>query len=271
MGNGEGTAGPTETRSVGLSTTRQKLVSLALAVLGLALAATGVRAVFTTDSDSGAAALLTLGTILVLFAALGDRLESLRYGDLQLVLLRKADERRKLGDIEGAEVLKRAADTVGQRATRLGRSYEAVRGSMPAGDERTAIMESIIKEARKDAKALRADDQEEVLRLLWTGSEGARVWALGVLQVRTEFATTRAVLEAVQRPEQMFDLLHALILAERFVSYRPTRKWPRERIEAAVKALLEPDARGKDAFDKDSSCRAVAKLVLQKVDLRKDE
>jgi hypothetical protein len=271
MGNGEGTAGSTETGSVGLSTTRQRLVSLALAVLGLALAATGIRAVFTTDSDTGAAALLTLGTVLVLFAALGDRLESLRYGDLQLVLLRKADERRKLGDVEGAEVLRRAADTVGQRATRLGRSYEALRGSMPAGVERTAMMERIIRQARKEAEALSPDDQEEVLRLHWTGSQGARVWALGVLQVRTEFATIRAVLEAVQRPDQMFDQFHALLLAKRFVSLPATRKWPRERIEAAVQALLEPDARGKDAFDEDSQSRAAAQQVLQQVNLRRDE
>jgi hypothetical protein len=266
MGNGERTAGSTETRSVGLSTTRQRLLSLALAVLGLALAATGVRAVFTTDSDTGAAALLTVGTILVLFAAVGERLESVRYGDLQLVLLRKADEREKLGDIEGAKALRRAAETVGQRAMRLGRSYEAVRGSRPSGPERTAMMDRLIEEAKRDAQALDLDDQEEVLRLLWTGSEGARVWALGVLQVRPDFATTRAVLEAVQRPDQMFDQYHALKLAERFVSYPDTRKRARDRIAAAVQALLESKALGEDA-----PAISAAERVLQQVSLRKND
>jgi hypothetical protein len=86
MSNREPTAGSTETRSTESSITRQWLVSAGLAVLGLGLAAAGIVAVFTTESDTGAAALLAVGTILVLFTALGDRLESLRYGDLELVL-----------------------------------------------------------------------------------------------------------------------------------------------------------------------------------------
>jgi hypothetical protein len=266
MGNGERTAGSTETKSVGLWTTRQRLLSLALAVLGLALAATGVRAVFTTDSDTGAAALLIAGMILVLFAAVGDRVESVRYGDLQLVLLRKADEREKLGDIEGAKALRRAAETVGQRATRLGRSYKAVRGSMPAGPKRTAMMDGIIEEAKKEAQTLDPDDQDEVLRLLWTGSEGARVWALGVLQARPDLATTRVVLEAVQRPDQMFDQYHALKLAASFVSYPDTRKWARERIAAAVQALLDSKA-----LDKDAPSIAAARRVLEQVNLRESD
>lgn len=43
------------------SARRQKLVTGGLVVLGLAFAATGVAAVFTADSDAGAAALLTIG------------------------------------------------------------------------------------------------------------------------------------------------------------------------------------------------------------------
>jgi hypothetical protein len=262
MSNSERIAGPTETRSIGPSVTRQRLVSGGLVVLGLGLAATGVAAVFTTESGTGAAALLTIGTILVLFAALGDRLESLRYGDLELVLRRKADEAAHRGDVEAAKTLERAADTVGQRAARVARSYETVRGSMPAGPERTAVMDRIIAEAKRDAHA--ADlDQEEVLSLLWTGSEGARVWALGVLQERPELATTRAVLEAIQRPDQMFDQFHALVLAERLVSHPTTRAWARERIAAAVRAHLQSGALGTDRPSLDA-----AKRLLEHPSLR---
>ena len=262
MSNGDRTAGRTETTSIEPSTTRQRLVSLALAVLGLGLAATGVAAVFTTENDTGAAALLAFGTILVLFAALGERLESLRYGDLELVLRRKADEAARRGDVEGAKALERAADTVGQRAARVARSYESVRGSMPAGPERTAKMDGIIAEAKRDAHA--ADlDPEEVLSLLWTGSEGARVWALGVLQERPELATTRAVLEAVQRPDQMFDQFHALVLAERFMSLPTTRTWARERIAAVVRAHWESGALGTDHPSLDA-----AKRVLEQAQTR---
>jgi hypothetical protein len=258
MSNREPTAGSTEQGRPGPSVTRQRLVSAGLAVLGLGLAATGIVAVFTTESDTGAAALLGVGTILVLFAVLGDRLESLRYGDLELVLRRKADEAARRGDVEGAKALERAADTVSKRAARLARSYKSVRGSMPAGPERTELMERIIDEARKDAHAPDLDE-EEVLTLLWTGSEGARVWALAVLQERPELATTRAVLEAVQRPDQMFDQYHALVLAELVISRSATEPWVRKRIAAAVREQYESGALGDD----DDSIEAAERILEQ--------
>src|SRR5205814_7287610 len=134
---------------------------------------------------------------------------------------------------------------VGGRARRAARLYAALRSGMPAGPERTARMEMIIAEARNDARASDIDE-EDVLSLLWTGSEGARVWALGVLQERPELATPRAVLEAVQRPDQTFDQYQALVLAERFMSLPTTRTWARERIAGAVRAQLESGALGDD-------------------------
>jgi hypothetical protein len=261
MSDRERTADSTEQGRRGPSVTPQRLISAGLAVLGLGLAATGIVAVFTTESDTGAAALLAVGTILVLFIALGDRLESLRYGDLEIVLRRKADEAARRGDVEGARALERAADTVGKRAARLARSYTNVRGSMPAGPERTRLMERIISEARSDAYAPDLDE-EEVLKLLWTGSEGARVWALAVLQERPELATTRAVLEAVQRPDQPFDRYHALLLAEKVILRSATPIWTRERIAAAVRTQLDSGALGKD----DDSIEA-AKRILKQVPL----
>jgi hypothetical protein len=241
--------------------TRPWLISAGLIVLGLGLAATGIAAVFTTESDTGAAALLAVGIILVLFTALGDRLESLRYGDLELVLRRKADEAARRGDVEEAKALERAADTVGKRAARLARSYKNVRG-MPPGLQRTALMERIISEARNDAHAPDLDE-EEVLKLLWTGSEGARVWALGVLQERPELATTRAVLEAVQRPDQRFDQYHALVLAERVITLPATPTRTRERIAAAVRAQLDSGALAGDGNSIEAAGRVLDQVPLR--------
>jgi hypothetical protein len=238
---------------------RQMLVRLALAVLGLGLAAVGVAAVFTVENDTGAAALLTVGALFVFFAVLGDRLQSLRYGNLELALRREADEATDRGDLRAAKVLQRAADTIGQRAARTARSYSSIRRTMPAGPERTAMMDRIIAEARSDAHAPDLD-LEEVLSILWTGSEGARVWALGVLQERPELVTTRAVLEAVQRPDDMFDQYQALILAERFISLSTTRTWARERVAATVQTQLDSGALGDDA-----PSLAAAKRVLKQV------
>jgi hypothetical protein len=246
MVTGERPTDGIETGSTEMSPGRQKLVSGGMLVLGLVLAAAGVAAVFTADSDAGAAALLAIGAVVVLLVVFGDRLESLRYGDLELVLRRRADEAAGRGELETARVLKRAADTIGQRVATAARSYKTVRGAMPAGPERTARMDSIITEARRDAHAYDID-QEEVLSLLWTGSEGARVWALGVLQANPGLATTRAVLEAVERPDQMFDQYHALKLADLFISRPETPAWARERVVAAVRTQLESGKLGEDA------------------------
>lgn len=234
----------------------QVIATFVLIVLGLALVAAGIAAVFSTTNDVGSAALLTMGGLLFLLGAIGDRLESLRYGDLEVVLRRKADQARKGGDPETAQALERAADRIGARVKDTQRSYRTVRSGMPAGPERTARMEQIIREARTDAHDPDLDE-ERVLELLWTGSEGARVWALGVLQERPDIATVRSILEAVLRPDQMFDQYQALLLAERYLQLPDVRTWPRERIHEAVLGQLESGALGEDP-----DSHAVAQRIL---------
>ena len=249
----------TDAKSSVASTPGQRLVTGCMAILGLGFAAAGIAAIFRSESDTGAAALLTVGALIVLFVALGDRLESLRFGDFELRLRQQAHEKRRSGDVEAAKALERAADIVGDRRAGVVRSYQKVRTSMPAGPERTAMMDRIIAEAGKEAYTLDIE-QDEVLGLLWTGSEGARVWALGVLQARPEFATPRAVLEAVQRPDQMFDQYQALVLAERFVLLPTTGMWARERIADAVRAQLESGALGDDHPSLDQARRVLSQI-----------
>jgi hypothetical protein len=123
-------------------------------------------------------------------------------------------------------------------------------------------MEEIIAEARNDADARDIDD-EEVLGLLWTGSEGARVWALGVLQARPEFATPRAVLDAIRNTDQMFDQYHALVLEEQFVRLPNTRGWILRRVADAVRFQLESGA-----FGADTDCNTLAPEILRYVERR---
>jgi hypothetical protein len=73
---------------------------------------------------------------------------------------------------------------------------------MPAGGDRTESTERLLMVAQKDAHASNLG-QEELLRMLGTGSEGPRVWALGILQVRPELATPGRVLDAIERPDEM--------------------------------------------------------------------
>jgi hypothetical protein len=239
--------------------TKTKLISAGLAVVGLALAGVGIIAIFTTQSDTGSAALLGFGAFLLLFAALGDRLESLRYGNLELGLRRKASDADRRGDFETSRILRNAADTLAGRAASAAERYKTIRKSMPSDLDRTRAMERLVAEARKDAGAPDLD-QEEVLRMLGTGSEGARVWALGILQERPDLATPRAVLDAIERPDQMFDQYHALLLGTKFAAAPTTRTWTRERLARTVKAQLDAQAYGSD-----HDCINAAKALLQRV------
>jgi hypothetical protein len=228
-------------------------------LIGLGLTGAGIAAVFITKNSAGAATLVGVGALLVLVGLLGDQLESLRYGDLELVLRRKADEAKGRGDLEAARAFEQAADTLRQRVTRSARSYKSVRSGMEAGPERTAKMNAIVADAKRDAHAYDTDE-EEVLKLLWTGSEGARVWALGVLQERPELATPRAVLDAIQRPDEMFDQYQALVLAQAFLRLPVTRPWTRERVTNAVRSQRDSGALGTDR-----DCLDLAELILQGV------
>ena len=205
--------------------------------LGIASMCLGVLAIFVSSSDAGAAALVTVGAAAALIGSLGDRLASLKVGDLEIVLRRKADEARRTGDMEAAEVFRAAADTVSRRAATTARDYKSRRSSMPAGLERTIEMDKIIAAAMVDAHAQDLDE-ENVLVRLWTGSEGLRVWALAVLLERPDLATVRAVLEALERPDHMFDQYYALLLAEEFIALPSNHGWARDRVIQAVESKL---------------------------------
>ena len=235
-----------------------------LALLGLGLVGVGVAAIFTTNSGTGSGILVGIGSLLVLFGAFSDQLESLRYGDLEIKLLHKADEAASRGDLEEARTLKRAADIVGQRARKTATAYRSVRGGMPVGSERTRKMDAIIADARTDAHA-RDLDEEEVLSLLWTGSEGARVWALGVLQERPELVTPRAVLDAILHPDQMFDQYQALVLADKFIKYGTSAIWTLERVGEAAHRQLHSGKLGTDR-DSLSAARQILKDVPQRME-----
>lgn len=236
-----------------------------LALLGLGLVGTGIASIFTANSEAGAATLVGVGSLLVLLGAIGDQLESLRFGDLELRLRQEAIAAVNRGDMQTAKALERAADALRQHVKLATRSYKSLRTEMPAGEERTRKMEEILNEGKRDADAPDLDE-EDALRLLWTGPEGARVWALGVFQKRPELATPRAVFEAIQHPDQMFDQYQALILADKFVISGTSEIWTLERVGKTVHDHLHSGALGTD-----QGCLNQAKQTLRDASRRIEE
>lgn len=236
--------------------------AVALALAGAGAFGAGAAAVFVTNNESGAAALLLAGTVLVVLGAFGHRLKALRYKDLAFELYEEAHAAALRGDVARARALSHAADLVSGRAAQIADSYAALRASVPEGDQRTLEMTKIFNRAVDEADGLEID-REDVLRRLWCGSEGQRIWALGVLTRRPQLATTRAVLEAIQRPDNMFDLYHALRLAYTMLHLEQTQMWHQERIQKTVRELKEDDA-----FGKDPDCLAIADEILTHVPRR---
>ncbi len=231
-------------------------VRAGVAALGLGLTGAGIAAVFTSNGGAGSAALVVLGSLMVLVGAFGDQLQSMREGNLELLLHQRAAEAKAHGDFETAKVLERAAHASGANSARVARARNGSPVGTRQGPEPGERMNAIIAEARGDAYASDLD-AEELLRTLWTGSQEARVWALGVLQERPELATTRAVLEAVERPDQMFDEYYALTLADLFVQLPSTEPWARQRVIDAVRSQVESGS-----LKGDRDCNDLALQIL---------
>jgi hypothetical protein len=236
---------------------KRGLVDLAVAALSTGLIAVGAVGVFETDNGAGVAALLASGTVLLMVVALGERIESLRWGDVELTLRRKADEAAAAGDVRLERELRDAADTLARRAAPVAASYEAVRGSMGSGPERTRAMEAEIARAREDAISGRFDPGE-LASLFRDGREGQRVYVLGVLQERPELATAELVLDAIRGPRSPFEQYHSLLLAERALGHFSDAE--RAAVGSAVGRAAESWK-----FKRDSDRATVAQRILERV------
>lgn len=189
-------------------------------VLGVAVFAAGVVAVFVTENGTGAAALLAIGAGFMVIAVLGDRVQSIELGGVNLTirdlaretyaLAREAEHR---GDDESAARLR----TVASELDALARGYRRLRGSMRAGAERTRALEHVMTEARRLAQSdvLKAAD---VVTWFEEGTPEARITALGLMQGSPRLRDFEAALDAIDDSRSAFEQYHGLHLAEMMVS-----------------------------------------------------
>jgi hypothetical protein len=232
-------------------------IDIGIAALAVALIGAGAVAVFAVRNGTGAAALLTAGVALLALVILRERIETLRWGDLELTLRRQADVAAAQGDYELERGLRAAADSLANRAAPIAGSYETVRSSMPAGPERTAAMEAEVARAREDARS-GSFDREQVVELFRTGTAGQRIYALGIMQEHPGLATVDVVLDAVRSPHSPFEHYHSLLLAERVASSLTAAE--KEALEIAVRQQL--DSR---RFRRDSDRLSVANQILDRL------
>jgi hypothetical protein len=203
------------------------VIRAASGVLGVGVFAAGVAAVFVTENGTGAAALLAIGAAFIVIAVLGDRLQSVELGGVNLTirdlarqtyaLARDAEHR---GDDESAARLRAVASEL----EALARGYRRLRGSMRAGQERTRALEHVMAEARHlaESDALEAAD---VVTWFEEGTPEARITALGLMQGNPRLRDFESAIDAIDDSRSAFEQYHGLVLAEMMASdLTPTQR-----------------------------------------------
>jgi hypothetical protein len=202
-------------------------VELAVLVVGVGLVATGAVAVFTTRNDAGSAALLAVGTVLVALAIVGDRIQTIRYRELEIMLadrhaalagrrvelaFRAATELDSAGKTEEATRFREEALEELQELRSIGMSYAKTRSTMPSGWDRTMRMEGDFTRARHQAR-MKPPSQEQLGSLL-RGDEGQRITALAAMKELPGLRDFDRVLSIIKDWRSPFEQYHALDIAK---------------------------------------------------------
>jgi hypothetical protein len=213
-------------------------IRVAAGVLGVATFGTGVAAVFVTENGPGAATLLAIGAAFMAFAALGDRVQSLELGGVNLTLrdiarqtFALADEAERRGDDEAAERLRSAGRTLQD----LAGEYRRIRGSMRSGPDRTVALEDVVRRTRELAKG-GAFEPDDVSAWFDDGSPEARITALALMQGNEGLRDFGAAVDAITGSQSAFEQYHGLRLAAVMVGDLTTGQ--RAELTAAVERAL---------------------------------
>jgi hypothetical protein len=104
---------------------------------------------------------------------------------------------------------------VAERVDRLydkAQIYESIRSEMPTGPDRTWQLESVVHDVRQAAR--KGDVASDVSRFIDEGSDGSRITALGILQVRSNAAFFPYVKSVIGDSRSAFEQFHGLLAAQ---------------------------------------------------------
>jgi hypothetical protein len=211
---------------------RSNRIRIAAAVVGLLVLATGVIAVFVTDTEAGSTSLLALGGLVLAVAIFSDRIESIQFAGAKLGLRDLARERYALaatreahGDPEAAAALRKQAHAL----QRLAGTYAHIRRTMPGGRDRTRFLDGVMKQASDFAASTELDPSE-----VWTwfdrGADEARVIALGLMEGDNRLCDFFCALDAIEHPRSPFEQYYGLRVARKMLPglSEVEKKWLRE-------------------------------------------
>jgi hypothetical protein len=162
---------------------------------------------------------VSIGAALVVAAGVWDRLESFEFGGAKMQMriverLRdRAAEAEARGDTAVAAALREEARALLDEARPFAASYEQLRESLAPGPERTAKLEDVVAEARAAARG-RTHEPAEVRQLFDRGTDGERMYALGLMLEDERLRDFAVSLEAIEHSRSAFEQYYALSLAD---------------------------------------------------------
>jgi hypothetical protein len=236
--------------------------AVGIAIGALVLAAGSV-AVFLTDNEVGAAALVTVGAAIAALSTFANRIGAFEAAGLRFELAQQASEVREeaeqaraSGDVVRAQQLERQAQDLLIAASAVGSRYEQIRTTQPSGWERTSRLEEVLREARAlDTDVLRAAD---VAGIFASGAPGDRVAALALIERNPRLVTADVLVDAIVHSQSSFEQYHALVAAESALDHLSTTE--RERLREAVVSVLSGSL-----GDRSSDRRTVARRLLERM------
>jgi hypothetical protein len=192
---------------------------LAAALVGLLLLASGVVAVFVTETEAGSASLLGLGGLVLGVAIFSDRIESIEFAGAKLGLRDIAREqfalaatRESQGDHEAAAALRRQALAL----QRLAGTYAQIRRSMPGSEERTEFLDEVMGQASELAASTELDPSE-IWRWFDEGADDGRIIALGLMEGDERLCDFFCALDAIEHPHSPFEQYYGFRVAHKML------------------------------------------------------
>jgi hypothetical protein len=187
-------------------------------VLGVAALVAGGLATLISANGAGSAGLVAAGAALVLFVLLGDRIEWLKFGNVEFHLreaarglTRQAAYLEAQGDTEAAEQLRDEARRLLAHASPAARAYEELRRTRPPGAQRVIELSRIVSDARQYSRA--EHPPADAVREIFGGGDGERVYALALMEEDPDVGDLESILDAISHSRSAFEQRQALAAA----------------------------------------------------------
>jgi hypothetical protein len=242
-----------------------RVCQVAVAVLGIAALSAGGVATFISSNGAGSAGLVASGAALLLFVLFGERIEWLKFANVEFHLreaarglTRQAAHLEAQGHTEAAEELRDEARRLLLHASPAARAYEELRRTRPPGAQRVIELSKIVSDARHYSRAERPS-ADAVREIFFGGGDGERVYALALMEEDPDVGDLESILDAISNSHSAFEqgqsLMAALQIAPRL------RSADKARLSEAVQEQLMPDGHISRSTDRHRVARQLLSVL----------